>query len=74
MQSLKITTVGDSQGVVLPKELLDKLRVGQGDVLYLVEDKDGYRITPYDEEFARQMTVAEQLMREDRDVLKVFAK
>ena len=74
MQSLKITTGGNSAGVVLPKEVMEKLRVGKGDVLYLVEDKDGYRITPYDEEFAKQMAAAERVMREDRDVLKVLAK
>lgn len=74
MQSLKITTVGNSAGVILPKEVLEKLRVSKGDVLYLIEDKDGFRLTPYNEEFVRQMDLTEQIMREDRDVLKVLAK
>ena len=74
MQALKITTVGNSAGVILPKEVLEKLRVSKGDVLYLVEDQDGYRITPYNEEFVDQMDMAEEIMREDRDVLKVLAK
>ena len=74
MQSLKITTVGNSAGVVLPKEVMEKLRVSKGDVLYLVEEKDGYRLTPYNEEFVEQMETAEEIMREDRDVLKVLSK
>ena len=74
MPSLKITTVGNSAGVVLPKEVLEKLRVSKGDVLYLVEEPDGYRLTPYDKEFVEQMEAAEEIMREDRDVLKVLAK
>lgn len=74
MLSLKITTIGNSAGVVLPKEVLEKLRVSKGDRLYLVEEPDGYRLTPYDEEFVTQMEAAEDLMREDRDVLKVLAK
>lgn len=74
MTSLKITTVGNSAGVVLPKEVLEKLRVSKGDKLYLVEEPGGYRLTPYDEEFVDQMNAAEDIMREDRDVLKVLAK
>ena len=74
MQSLKITTVGNSAGVVLPKEVMEKLRVSKGDVLYLVEEKDGYRLTPYNKEFVEQMETAEEIMREDRDVLKVLSK
>jgi putative addiction module antidote len=74
MKSLKITTVGNSAGVVLPKEVLEKLRVSKGDVLYLVEEPDGYRLTPYDKAFVEQMEAAEEIMREDRDVLKVLAK
>ena len=74
MQSLKITTIGNSVGVVLPKEVLEKLRVSKGDVLFLVEEPDGYKLTPYDKEFVEQMEVAEDIMREDRDVLKVLSK
>jgi putative addiction module antidote len=74
MQSLKVTTVGNSAGVILPKEVLEKLRVSKGDVLYLVEEPDGYKLTPYNQEFVEQMEVAEDIMREDRDVLKVLSK
>ncbi len=74
MRSLKVTTVGNSAGVVLPKDVLEKLRVSKGDLLYLVEEPDGYKLTPYNKEFVDQMEVAEDIMREDRDVLKVLSK
>lgn len=74
MYKLKVTTVGNSTGVVLPKEVLSRLKLQKGDVLYLTETPDGYKITPYDEEFARQMEAAERIMRENRDVLRELAK
>jgi len=74
MRTLKVTTVGNSAGVILPKDILERLRVSKGDVLYLVEEPDGYKITPYNKEFVEQMNVAEDIMREDKDVLNVLAK
>jgi len=74
MRILKITTVGNSAGVVLPKDILERLRVSKGDELYLVEEPDGYKLTPYNREFIEQITAAEKIMREDRDVLKVLAE
>ena len=56
MRVLKVTTVGNSAGVILPKEILERLRVSKGDELYLVEEPDGYKLTPYNREFADQMT------------------
>jgi len=70
MLRLKVTTVGNSTGVILPKEILQRLRVEKGDSLYVLETPNGVELTPYDPELAAQMTVAEQVMREDRDVLK----
>jgi putative addiction module antidote len=72
--SLKITKIGNSAGVVLPKELLSKLRAGVGDTLYVSETPDGIRITAANPEFAAKMDVAEQIMREDRDILRILAK
>lgn len=72
--SLKITKIGNSAGVVLPKELLAKLRAGVGDRLYVSETPDGIRITAADPSFAAKMALAEQIMREDRDILRVLAK
>ena len=71
---LKITTVGSSVGVVLPKEILAKLRVEKGDMLSVTETPDGIELRAYDEEFAEQMVIAERVMREDRDVLRKLAE
>jgi putative addiction module antidote len=74
MKSLKVTTVGNSVGIILSQDLLAKLRVGKGDMLYAIETPNGIELTPYDPEFAVQMELAEEIMREDRDVLKKLAK
>lgn len=71
---LKITTIGNSAGVILPRELLARLRVGKGDDLHVIETPDGIRLTVYDPTLAAQMEVAEKVMREDRDVLRQLAK
>lgn len=74
-KSLKLVAIGNSTGAILPKDLLAKLRVDRGDQLYLTEAPDGtFRISAYDPEFARQMEVAEEIMREDRDILRALAK
>lgn len=74
MTALKITSVGNSAGVLLPKELLTKLRVEKGDMLHVIETENGIELTPYDPEFDAQMAVAEDIMREDRDILRKLAK
>ncbi len=74
MVKLKVTTVGNSTGVVLPKEVLARLNVGKGDSLFLTDSPDGYRITPYDPDFERQMKLVRQVMNERRNVLKELAK
>lgn len=73
-KTLKLTTVGNSTGVVLPKEILEKLRASKGDTIFAIETPNGVELTPYDSEFARQMEIAERVMREDRDVLKRLAE
>ena len=74
MTTLTVTKVGNSEGVILPKELLAKMRLSKGDKIYLTETPDGYKLTPYDEVFAKTMEIAEQVMREDRDVLRKLAE
>jgi putative addiction module antidote len=74
MPKLKITTVGASAGIILNKEVMARLRVRKGDSLFLTEAPGGYRLTPYDPEFERQMTLAEEIMQDDRDVLRALAK
>lgn len=71
---LKVTTVGNSTGVILPKELLEKLRIAKGDSLYVTETPRGVELSPYDEEFSAQIEIAEAIMREDRDVLRKLAE
>lgn len=73
-QVLKLIAIGNSTGVILPKELLEKLRVERGDALHVLETPEGIRLVPHDPEFARQMDVAERVMREDRDVLRKLAE
>lgn len=71
---LKITRIGNSAGVVLPKELLARLRVGPGDIIYATEAPDGVRLTATDPDFEAKMRTAEAIMREDRDILRVLAR
>ena len=72
--SVKVTTVGNSIGITLPKEVLARLRVGKGDTLCLTETPNGVLLTPYSAEFAEIMEAAEIVMRENRDALRVLAK
>ena len=74
MFALKLTQVGNSVGVILPKELLARLRVEKGDVVYVTESPDGYRITPHSERFEAQMKVARKIMKARRAVLRELAK
>ena len=72
--TLKITRIGNSAGVILPKEVLARLRVGPGDALHLTEAPDGVRLTAHDPDFAATMEIAEEIMREDRNILRKLAK
>lgn len=75
MLSFKITTVGSSAGLILNKEAMARLKVRKGDTLYLTEAPGGgYRLTPYDPDFARQMELADDIMHDDREVLKALAR
>ena len=71
---VKVTTVGNSTGIVLPKELLAKLKIEKGDTLYVTETPTGLKLTAYDEKFAKTMEVARKVMRENRDVLRKLAE
>ena len=71
---LKITTVGNSAGVILPKDLLARLRREKGDELHALETPDGIRLTVYDPTLAEQMEVAEQVMRSRRTLLHKLAQ
>lgn len=71
---LKIITVGNSVGIVLPKEILARLRVEKGDSLYATETPDGIELRAFDEEFADDMEMAEKIMRDNRDLLRKLAE
>jgi len=71
---VKITAIGNSMGIVLPKEALAKLRVDKGDALYLVERPEGLTLTPYRQDFENQMTAAENVMKKYRNALHELAK
>lgn len=75
MFAFKLTTVGASEGFIVPKEAKAKLNIQKGDTLFLTDAPDGgMRITPYDPDFERQMSLAEDIMREDREILRALAK
>ncbi len=75
MLSLRITMVGSSLGIILTEEAMATLKVREGDTLYLTEAPDGsYRVTTHDPDFERQMTLAEEIMHEDWEVLRALAK
>jgi putative addiction module antidote len=74
MIELKLTAIGNSLGVVLPKEALGRLKVTKGDTLYITEAPDGYRLTPYDPAFEKQMSAARKIMKKRRTALRELAK
>jgi putative addiction module antidote len=66
----KIIAIGDSLGIIIPEEMLARLKVGVGDTLYLTEIAQGIRLTPFDPESVEQMDAAREIMRENHGVLK----
>jgi putative addiction module antidote len=74
MVKLKLTSIGTSTGCVLPKEVLSRLKVMKGDSIFLTEAPDGFRLTPYNPEFAEEMSIARKVMHNRRDLLKELAK
>ena len=74
MNTLKLIPVGNSIGVILPRELLARLRVEKGDTLFVMETPNGVEISPHDPNLARQMDAAESIMQENRDILQKLAR
>lgn len=74
MATLKLRAIGNSVGVVLPKDLLARLDLKEGDTLHVVEASDGLRLQRADPEFERQMDAAREVMRRRRAVLRELAK
>jgi putative addiction module antidote len=67
MATVRVMTVGDSSGIVLPKAALQHLQVGKGDTLYVVEVPGGIQLTPYDPELFKQMQAAERALGGERN-------
>jgi putative addiction module antidote len=72
--ALKLTAVGTSTGVVIPKEMLNRMKLSRGDKLHVVETPDGYLLTPYDPAVAAQVEAGREFMKEYRETFKVLAK
>lgn len=72
--ALKLTQIGNSVGVILPKEALARMKVEKGDTVFLTESPEGYRIVEFDPDFEKQMTLAEEVMKRRRNVLRELAK
>ncbi len=74
MTTLKIIQIGNSLGLILPKEILARLKLEKGDSVFVTETPDGVAITPYSENFEAQMTAARSIMKKRRNVLRELAK
>ena len=74
MFTLKLTQIGNSVGVVLPKEALAQLKIGKGDTVFLTEMPGGFKLTPYDPAIEEQITLGREIMHEYRDTLRALAK
>jgi putative addiction module antidote len=74
MHVLKLTQIGNSVGVVLPKEVLARLKLGKGEQLYVIETPEGITLTPYDPTIAEQVELGRDFMREYRDTFHALAK
>lgn len=72
--ALKLTQIGNSVGVILPKEALARMKLEKGDTVFLTESPEGYRIVEFDPDFDQQMTLAEEVMKRRRNVLRELAK
>ncbi len=74
MHALKLTQIGNSVGVILPKEVLARLKLEKGDTLYVTETPDGVALTSLDPAFEQQLEIGRAFMREYRDTFRALAK
>jgi len=70
----KVIAIGNSAGIILPKETLARLNVQKGDTLFVQEPAGGFQVSPYDEEFGAKMKVANRVIRRYRDAFKKLAE
>lgn len=74
MTALKLTQIGNSVGVILPKEMLARLKLEKGDTVFVTDAVDGIMLSPYSVEFETQMDAARGVMKKRRAVLRELAK
>ena len=74
MYALKLTQIGNSIGVILPKDVLARLKLSKGDLLHLTDTPGGLALTPYDPSFDEQLEMGRDFMREYRDTFRALAK
>lgn len=74
MITLKLTQIGNSVGVILPKEVLARLKVEKGETVFITETPDGYALTPYDPALDQQIKAGREFMHEYRDTFRQLAK
>ena len=74
MSALKLTQIGNSVGVILPKEVLARLKLVKGDTVYITEHPDGVRLSPNNPVFELQLDAARNIMKKRRAVLRELAK
>lgn len=74
MLKVKVTSVGNAMGILLPEEALKKLNAGNGDTLYLVEDTGGFTLTSHQQDFESQMETAEKVLKKYRNALHELAQ
>lgn len=74
MSALKLTQIGNSVGVILPKEVLARLKLGKGDMVFVTEAANGVTLTPYDPSLEEQLERGREFMREYRDTFHQLAK
>ena len=74
IQKAKVTTVGSSTGIILPKEVMAKLNISKGDTITFIETANGVEITAYDPNFEEEMNLARKAMGDFRNALKELAK
>lgn len=74
MHALKLTQIGNSVGLILPKEVLARLKLEKGDTVFVTETPDGVAVTPYDPSLEEQIEAGRAFMREFRDTFHELAK
>jgi putative addiction module antidote len=73
MTTLKIRKVGNSLGATFPKEVLEKLKVGEGDTVHVTETPDGIQLTPYDPAFEKAMEAYRKVNNQYKNALRELA-